>query len=59
MTTDKYDELAPRAERGELTLQPGSIRRGAEVGADAQRALIESDIVRETFAAYVELRHVS
>jgi len=42
MTADKYDELAARAERGELAVKPGTIRRGADAAADAQRALMEA-----------------
>lgn len=40
MTTDKYDELAARAERGELTVKPGTIRRGAAAAAEARSALM-------------------
>lgn len=35
-----YDELAARAERGELKSKPGMARRGPEVAADAQRLLM-------------------
>lgn len=37
-----YDELAARAERGELKAKPGTARRGPEVAADAQRLLMEA-----------------
>lgn len=37
----KYDDLAARAERGELTLKPGTVRRGADAAAEAQRLLME------------------
>lgn len=37
-----YDKLAERAERGELTVKPGTERRGAEAAADAQRLLMEA-----------------
>lgn len=37
-----YDELAARAERGELMSKPGTARRGPEVAADAQRLLMEA-----------------
>lgn len=40
--TDKYDALAARAERGELTVKPGSVRRGDASRAEAQRALLEA-----------------
>ena len=41
MTTD-YDELAARAERGDLKVKPGTVRRGPEAAAEAQRLLMES-----------------
>lgn len=37
-----YDDLAARAERGELTVKPGTVRRGSEAVAEAQRNLIEA-----------------
>lgn len=37
-----YDDLAARAERGDLTVKPGTVRRGAEAAAEAQRSLIEA-----------------
>ncbi|RGE21584.1 hypothetical protein [Leucobacter sp. wl10] len=41
MSTD-HDELAARAERGDLTVKPGTVRRGAEGTAEAQRLLTEA-----------------
>lgn len=41
MTTN-YDDLAARAERGELRVKPGTVRRGAEASAEAQRSLMEA-----------------
>lgn len=38
----KYDDLAARAERGELTVKPGTVRRGADAAAEAQRLLMEA-----------------
>lgn len=40
MTTDKCDELAARAERGQLIVKPGTIRRGAVAAAEARSALM-------------------
>lgn len=37
-----YDELAARAERGDLTIKPGTVRRGADAAADAQRSLLDA-----------------
>ena len=37
-----YDELAARAERGELAIKPGTVRRGAGAAAEAQRLLMEA-----------------
>lgn len=37
-----YDELAERAEYGNLTVKHGTVRRGAEAAAEAQRLLLES-----------------
>ncbi len=38
----KYDELAARAERGELVLKPGTARRGDAAGHDEiQRRVME------------------
>lgn len=37
-----YDELAARAEHGDLKVKPGTARRGPEVAADAQRLLMEA-----------------
>lgn len=34
-----YDELAARAERGELKVKPGTVRRGSEAAAEARRSL--------------------
>lgn len=44
-----YNELARRAERGELTVKKGTVRRGAPASAEAQRLLMEA-----TGAASVE-----
>lgn len=41
MTTN-YNTLAERAERGELNVKPGTVRRGPEAAADAQRLLMEA-----------------
>lgn len=41
MSTD-YDELAARAERGELTAKPGTVHRGAKAAAEAQRLLLDA-----------------
>lgn len=40
MTTDKCDELAARAERGELAVKPGTIRRGDAAAIEARNALM-------------------
>lgn len=40
MTTDKYDELTARAERGELTVKTSTIRRGDAAASEARSALI-------------------
>lgn len=37
-----YEELATRAERGELSVKPGTVRRGAAAAAEAQRSLMEA-----------------
>ena len=37
-----YEELAARAERGELKVKPGTVRRGPEAAAEAQRKLNEA-----------------
>lgn len=34
-----YDELATRAERGELAVKPGTVRRGEAASEEAQRLL--------------------
>ncbi len=34
-----YDELAARAERGELKVKPGTVRRGSEAAAEARHSL--------------------
>ncbi len=36
----EYDELADRAERGDLASKPGTARRGADAAAAGQRALM-------------------
>lgn len=41
MSTD-YDDLAARAERGELTAKPGTVLRGDAARADARNALMEA-----------------
>lgn len=41
MSTD-YDELAARAERSDLKVKPGTVRRGPEAAAGAQRLLMEA-----------------
>ncbi|MGZ0069845.1 ribbon-helix-helix protein, CopG family [Microbacterium arborescens] len=42
MTTSNYDELAERAERGELSVKPGTVRRGSAAADEARRALLEA-----------------
>lgn len=37
-----YDELAARAERGDLTVKPGTVRQGTDAAAEAQRLLMEA-----------------
>lgn len=37
-----YDELAERAERGELSVKPGTVRRGSEAAAEAQSSLMQA-----------------
>ena len=49
MMNSDYDDLAERAERGELKPIPGTIRRGPEAVADARRLLMEAE------AGYVAL----
>lgn len=41
MSTD-YDELAARAGRGELSVKPGTVLRGAAAASEAQRDLMEA-----------------
>ncbi|MBM7796718.1 ribbon-helix-helix protein, CopG family [Pseudoglutamicibacter cumminsii] len=37
-----YDKLAERAERGELSVKPGTVRRGPKAAEAAQRLLMEA-----------------
>lgn len=37
-----YDELTARAECGDLKMKPGTVRRGTEAAAEAQRLLMEA-----------------
>lgn len=37
-----YNELAARAERGELAVKPGTVRRGAAASEQAQRRLMQA-----------------
>ncbi len=37
-----YEDLAARAERGDLIVKPGTIRHGAAAAADAQRLLMDA-----------------
>lgn len=37
-----YDNLAARAEHGELAVKPGTARRGPDAAAEAQRLLMEA-----------------
>ncbi len=37
-----YEKLAARAERGDFKVKPGTVRRGSEATAEAQRSLIEA-----------------
>jgi hypothetical protein len=41
MNTD-YEKLADRAERGELRVKPGTVRRGSEAADEAQRLLMDA-----------------
>lgn len=41
MNTD-YEKLADRAERGELRVKPGTVRRGSEAADVAQRLLMDA-----------------
>ena len=40
--SNNYDELSARAERGDLTVKPGTLHRGPGVAAEAQRLLMEA-----------------
>lgn len=40
--TKKYDELAARAERGELSIKAGTLRRGPAARDETHRALMEA-----------------
>ena len=42
IVSTNYDELAVRAERGYLTVKPGTVRRGTKAAADAQRLVMEA-----------------
>lgn len=42
MSTKNHDTLADKAERGELTVKKGTVRRGPESRAAAQRLLMEA-----------------
>lgn len=37
-----YEKLAERAERGDLKVKPGTVRRGAAAAAGAQKLLLEA-----------------
>lgn len=37
-----HDELSARAERGELSVKPGTVRRGADARARVQESLMEA-----------------
>lgn len=37
-----YDELAERAERGELAVKPSTVRRGTEAAEESRRLLMEA-----------------
>ena len=37
-----YDDLSARAERGDLTVKPGTVRLGSEAVTEAQRLLVEA-----------------
>lgn len=39
---NEYAELAERAERGELRVKPGTVRRGAAAAAEARRVLLDA-----------------
>ncbi len=40
--TDKYEDLAARAEHGELAVKPGTVRHGVAAAAAARSALMEA-----------------
>lgn len=40
--SNTYDDLAARAERGELAVKPGTIRQGPRASADARNLLLET-----------------
>ena len=42
MMTTNYDDLAARAERGELTVKPGTVLRGADAADEARRSLMDA-----------------
>lgn len=44
-----YDELAARAERGDLKVKPGTVRRGADAADEAQRLLMEATGATDVF----------
>lgn len=37
-----YDDLAARAEQGELRVKPGTVRKGREAAIEAQRLLLDA-----------------
>lgn len=39
---DKYEELASRAEHGELAVKPGTIRHGEDAASTAREALMDA-----------------
>jgi len=40
--SSNYEELSLRAERGELKVKPGTIRRGSQAALEAQQLLMEA-----------------
>jgi hypothetical protein len=42
MSDSRYDDLATRAERGELTIKPGTVLRGEPARSAARDALMEA-----------------
>ncbi len=43
-----YDNLSERAERGALKVEPGTVRRGQEAAAEAQRLFMDATSTLDT-----------